>query len=91
MLCAEAQNYCIPVRLKTILCTLEIPSVAWASFSVKATVPASVVLRAVAAGFIAYQFALARDRSREHCFAAFRNNQWVGLVVFLGIALSLLK
>ena len=46
---------------------------------------------AVAAGFIAYQFALARDRSREHCFAAFRNNQWVGLVVFLGIALSLLK
>ena len=46
---------------------------------------------AVAAGFIAYQFVLARDRSREHCFAAFRNNQWVGLVVFLGIALSLLK
>ena len=45
---------------------------------------------AVAAGFIGYQFSLARDRSREHCFAAFLNNQWVGLVVFLGIALALL-
>ena len=46
---------------------------------------------AVAAGFIGYQFALARDRSREHCFAAFLNNQWVGFSVFLGIALALLK
>ncbi len=46
---------------------------------------------AVAAGFIAYQFVVGRDRGREHCFTAFRNNQWVGLAVFAGIALALLK
>src|SRR4249919_996418 len=44
----------------------------------------------VAAGFIVWQFAQARDRSREHCFAAFINNQWVGMLVFAGIALALL-
>jgi 4-hydroxybenzoate polyprenyltransferase len=43
----------------------------------------------VAAGFIAWQFALARDRQPAHCFRAFLGNQWVGLVVFLGIALDL--
>ena len=43
----------------------------------------------VAPGFIAGQFVSARDRSREHCFAAFLNNQWVGLCVFGGIALDL--
>ena len=46
---------------------------------------------AVAAGFIGYQFALARGRQRERCFAAFLNNQWVGLAVFLGLALALLQ
>lgn len=43
---------------------------------------------AVAAGFIVYQFAHARDRDREHCFDAFLNNQWVGLAVFGGLALE---
>jgi 4-hydroxybenzoate polyprenyltransferase len=43
----------------------------------------------VAAGFVAWQFVSARDRSRERCFAAFLNNQWVGLCVFAGIALDL--
>lgn len=43
----------------------------------------------VAAGFIVWQFATARDRQPAHCFAAFLANQWVGLVVFLGIALDL--
>jgi 4-hydroxybenzoate polyprenyltransferase len=45
---------------------------------------------AVATGFIAWQFVHARDRTRQHCFEAFLSNQWVGLVVFLGIALQLL-
>lgn len=45
---------------------------------------------AVAAGFIAWQFVHARDRTRQHCFDAFLSNQWVGLVVFAGIALELL-
>ena len=44
---------------------------------------------AVAAGFIAWQFVLARDRQREHCFRAFLSNQWVGLSVFAGLALDL--
>lgn len=39
-----------------------------------------------AVGLIGWQFWRARDRSREGCFAAFLNNHWVGLVVFLGIA-----
>jgi len=43
----------------------------------------------VAAGFIAWQFVHARDRTPKHCFEAFLANQWVGLVVFLGIALDL--
>ncbi|MEO8160144.1 MAG: 4-hydroxybenzoate octaprenyltransferase [Arenimonas sp.] len=43
----------------------------------------------VAAGFIAWQFAVGRDRRPENCQRAFQGNQWVGLVVFLGIALDL--
>jgi 4-hydroxybenzoate polyprenyltransferase len=43
----------------------------------------------VAAGFIAWQFALARTRRPADCFQAFLGNQWVGLVVFLGIAFDL--
>ena len=43
----------------------------------------------VAAGFIAWQFVVARDRQPAHCFRAFLGNQWVGLVLFLGIALDL--
>ena len=30
-----------------------------------------------------------RDRSREHCFAAFRNNNWVGGVLWLGMLAGL--
>jgi 4-hydroxybenzoate polyprenyltransferase len=30
-----------------------------------------------------------RRRDREACFAAFRNNNWVGLALWVGIALSL--
>ncbi len=44
----------------------------------------------VAAGFVGWQFVHARDRTRQHCFDAFLSNQWVGLVVFVGIALQLL-
>jgi 4-hydroxybenzoate polyprenyltransferase len=37
-----------------------------------------------------YQQFLIRDRSREGCFAAFMNNNWVGGVVFAGILLDYL-
>lgn len=40
----------------------------------------------VAAGFFVYQQYLIQDRVRERCFAAFLNNNWVGMVIFIGIA-----
>ena len=43
----------------------------------------------VAAGFIVWQFVVGRDRRPENCFKAFLANQWVGLAVFIGIALEL--
>jgi 4-hydroxybenzoate polyprenyltransferase len=35
-----------------------------------------------------YQQVLIRHRQRPQCFKAFLNNNWFGLVVFIGIALS---
>ena len=44
---------------------------------------------AVAAGQAAWHFTLIRDRSREGCFRAFRENHWLGAAVFAGVALDL--
>jgi 4-hydroxybenzoate polyprenyltransferase len=44
---------------------------------------------AVAAGLFGWQQWLIRDRSRAHCFAAFRNNNGVGLALWLGLLLAL--
>ncbi|GHD34970.1 4-hydroxybenzoate octaprenyltransferase [Parahalioglobus pacificus] len=44
----------------------------------------------VAAGLFGYHLYLIRGRDREACFRAFRHNNWVGLVIFAGIALSYL-
>lgn len=41
----------------------------------------------VAAGLVALQFRQAWYRDRAACFAAFRQNHWVGMAVFAGIAL----
>lgn len=35
-----------------------------------------------------YQFNLIQDRLPQQCFAAFLNNNWVGVVIFIGIFLS---
>jgi len=40
-----------------------------------------------AAGCAAYHYALIRDRERMACFVAFRHNNWLGGVLFAGIAL----
>jgi len=40
---------------------------------------------AAAAGIMAYHYTLIRTRSREGCFKAFLNNNWVGGAVFAGI------
>lgn len=44
----------------------------------------------VAAGLAAYQYRLIRDRSREGCFRAFNNNNWMGASVFAGIVVELM-
>lgn len=42
----------------------------------------------VAAGLFIYQLYLARQRDAQGCFRAFLNNNWVGLVMFIGIFLG---
>jgi 4-hydroxybenzoate polyprenyltransferase len=42
---------------------------------------------AVAAGLMAWHQWLARDRQPAGCFAAFLNNHYIGLVIFIGIVL----
>lgn len=42
----------------------------------------------VAAGMAVYHYTLIRDRDRMRCFAAFRNNNWLGAAVFAGVALD---
>ncbi len=42
----------------------------------------------IAAGLFVYQQWLTRTRERDVCFVAFRNNNWVGLALFVGIAMS---
>ena len=41
-----------------------------------------------ATGLIIYQYTLIRNRDRALCFKAFLHNNWVGMVVFAGIALD---
>lgn len=43
----------------------------------------------IAAGLFGYQLWLIRDRIREACLTAFRHNNWLGLVVWIGIVLAL--
>ena len=42
----------------------------------------------IAAGLIMYQYTLIRNHNQALCFKAFLHNNWVGMVVFLGIALD---
>jgi len=42
----------------------------------------------VGAGLFAWNLWLIRDRDRDDCFRAFRQNHWFGLAVFAGIVLS---
>ncbi|MDJ0916293.1 MAG: 4-hydroxybenzoate octaprenyltransferase [Woeseiaceae bacterium] len=41
----------------------------------------------VAAGMMVYHQRLAKDRERDGCFKAFLHNHYIGMVVFIGIAL----
>jgi len=44
----------------------------------------------VASGLIGYQYTLIRNRDRTLCFKAFLHNNWVGMTVFVSIALDFL-
>ena len=49
------------------------------------------VALAAAAVLIGYQYTLIRERDPARCFRAFLDNNWVGGVIFAGIALSYLQ
>ena len=51
--------------------------------------PAWITGLAVAAAQALWHYRLIRQRERDHCFTAFRQNHWLGFAVFVGIALSL--
>ncbi len=42
----------------------------------------------IVTGLFAYQLYLAKDRINQRCFRAFLNNNYVGLVLFIGLALN---
>jgi 4-hydroxybenzoate polyprenyltransferase len=41
------------------------------------------------AGLFIYQLRIIQDRQADACFEAFRNNQWVGFMLFLGVVFEL--
>jgi len=43
---------------------------------------------AAGAGCAIYHYFLIRNREREPCFTAFRHNNWLGCLIFIGIALD---
>ena len=51
---------------------------------------AAILLIAIslALGQVVWHYRLIRERTREGCFKAFRQNHWLGLTVFLGIVLG---
>ena len=44
----------------------------------------------IASGFVIYQQFLTKNKEPEKCLRAFLNNNWLGLVIFIGIALDFL-
>ena len=59
-------------------------------FAVMDTAPIAIVsiVILVAGGQIVWHWRLIRSRSREGCFTAFRQNHWLGLTWFAGIAIA---
>jgi 4-hydroxybenzoate polyprenyltransferase len=59
-------------------------------FAVMDTAPSAIVSIVIlaAGGQIVWHWRLIRSRSREGCFTAFRQNHWLGLTWFAGIAIA---
>ena len=59
-------------------------------FAVMDTAPIAIVsiVILVAGGQIVWHWRLIRSRSREGCFTAFRQNHWLGLTWFAGLAIA---
>ena len=49
----------------------------------------AALLGAIGAALVVYQHKLISTRDREACFKAFLNNNWVGCVIFIGLAADL--
>jgi 4-hydroxybenzoate polyprenyltransferase len=83
ILFAEADRTIIGILMATFLCAMLLAgtraALHWPYF----------IGVAVATGLFAWQQWTIRDRSRAHCFAAFRNNNWVGLALWIGLVLAL--
>lgn len=76
-------------RILAILQALMIITLMFVGARAELGVPFHFGLFVVALLFV-YQQVLIRDREREACFAAFKNNNWVGFVIFSGLVLDYL-
>ena len=72
------------IAILQLLCLLSLYA-AGEAFSLGVYYQASLLISAALFGY--HQF-LIRHRDRDACFKAFLHNNWVGLVIFLGIALD---
>jgi 4-hydroxybenzoate polyprenyltransferase len=62
----------------------------WSIASVKWSSDATFIIFAGLGSLqVIWHLWLIRDRSREGCFKAFRQNHWLGFTLFVGVAMSL--
>ncbi|WP_413113096.1 4-hydroxybenzoate octaprenyltransferase [Thaumasiovibrio sp. DFM-14] len=75
-------------RMVAILQLLALGGLVWLGYWSNMNVPFYVGLLAASALFV-YQQYLMKHRQRDKCFQAFLNNNYVGMVVFIGVLLSI--
>lgn len=73
------------VALFQALTLLQLAGAGW-TFGLGYGYAASLI---ISGGLFSYQLWLAQTRGQAGCFAAFLHNRWVGLVVFVGLAVDL--
>lgn len=70
-----------------VLQTITLALLAWVYFINQLSIYSYAGLL-LAAALFAYQFLLCRHREERKCFIAFLNNNWVGMIITISIALS---